>query len=195
LEAKERIIEAILDLELEMFLSVPSDGKSTCQHHPEAFKFHRRLQFCVWSLETLNRYRQDLMRARQKGENLMTAKYARMQGLLPARNTNPLIDEIVRIKKGWQAEMIHRFPAIMDGARPLARAGNEETMTSFESYARGELATYSDATLVSLHADLCDMLERGINASEKIYRLQAEQSGFDSLEAAEAHMQRRKKVK
>jgi hypothetical protein len=195
LEAKQRIIEAILDLELEMFLSVPSDGESDCQHHPEAFKFHRRLQFSVWSLETLNRYRRDLMHARQKGENLMTVKYARMQGLLPSGNTTPLIDEILRMKMEWQAEMIRRYPAIMGGARPLTEAGNDDAWTSFERYARGELEAYSDATLASLHADLRDMQEKGVNASEKIYRLQAAQSGFDSLEAAEAHMQRRKKVK
>lgn len=190
MDAKEDIIETILDMELEMFLSVPSDGESQCQHHPEGFKFHRRLQFSVWSQDTLNRYREDLIRARQKGENLMTLKYARMQGLLTCRNTNPLIDQIVRQKMRWQAEMIRRYPAIMGGARPIG-VGDDETMTSFETYARGELETYSDTTLSSLYADICAMLERGINTSEKIYQLQALRSGFDSLEAAETHMQRR----
>jgi hypothetical protein len=88
----------------------------------------------------------------------------------------------------WQAAMMRRFPAIMGSTRPLDSASDDCWMPSFETYARGELETYSDGTLASLHADLQDLLARGINASERIYRLQAEQSGFDSLEAAEAQM-------
>lgn len=114
--------------------------------------------------------------------------HARMQGLIPPRNANPVIDAIVRIKMNWQADMMRRFPAIMGNARPLDSASDDRRITSFETYARGELATYSDATLAALHADLQDLLAQDINASEQIYRLQAEQSGFDSLEAAEAHM-------
>lgn len=175
-------------MELEMFLNVPGDGDSQCQHHPEGFRFHRRLQFSVWSQDTLNHYQQDLILARQNNENLMTIKYARMQGAIPCRNTNPLIDEIIRIKMKWQEEMIRRYPHIMGGARPLTESGSQDLMTSFETYARGELETYSDATLNSLHADICAMLEQGINASEQIYQRQVEQSGFDSLAAAEARM-------
>lgn len=190
MKEKEQTIEKILDVELEMFLAVPSDGDSACRHHPEGFKFHRRLQFSVWSTDTLNHYREDLNRAQQNGENLMTVKYARMQGLVPRRNTNPLIDDIVKIKMNWQKVMIRRYPATMGGARPLSGFFDDGWMTSFETYALGELETYSDATLVSLHADLQGMLEQGINASEQIYRLQAEQSGFASLEEAEAHMRK-----
>ena len=64
-------------------------------------------------------------------------------------------------------------------------------MTSFEAYARGELETYSDGTLTRLFEDIRTMKAKGINASEKVYRLQAQLSGFDSLEDAETHMQRR----
>jgi hypothetical protein len=195
METKADIIEAIVDLELEMFLSVPSDGQSECQKHPEGFKFHRRMQFSVWSEATLDGYRQDLMLACKNGENLMTVKYARMQGLLPCRNANPLIDELVRIKMAWQAEMLRRWPALLGSGRPLTGSEGDKPMTSFATYARGELETYSDGTLSSLYADMCAMLDRGINASEEIYRLQAEKSGFDSLEAAEIYMQEKNKTK
>ena len=192
---KADIIEAIVDLELEIFLSVPSDGESPCQQHPDGFKFHRRMQFSVWSEATLASYRQGLMVARKNDENLMTIKYARMQGLLPCRNANPLIDEIVRIKMAWQSEMIRRHPAIMGSARPISQSGSGDPMTSFETYARCELETYSDDTLTSLYADMRAMLDRGINASEEIYRLQAEKSGFGSLEAAEVYLQEKNNAK
>ena len=195
METTTQLIDEILDMELEMFLAVRSDGPSMCQQHPEAFKFHRRLQFAVWSDGTLSCYRDDLRRARRSGENLMTVKYARMQGLISPRSTNPLIEVILQIKKDWQADMMRRYPAVMGGARPLDGSAEDRWVTSFETYARGELETYSDATLASLHADLQDLQARGINASEQIYQLQAERSGFASLEAAEFCMQQKRHKK
>ncbi len=195
MDTRADIMEVILDLELEMFVSVPSDGVSPCQQNPEAFKIHRSLQFSVWSAGTLSHYMADLQHAKQNGENLMTRKYAYIQGLIPQWNTNPLIDTIIRIKMDWQADMMRRFPAIMGKARPLESASDGQWMTSFETYTRGELETYSDATLTSLYADIQTMLAQGINASERIYRLQAEQSGFSSLEAAEFDMQKKKNTK
>ena len=191
MEAKAHIIEAIVDLELEMFLSVPSDRESPCQHHPDGFKFHRRMQFSVWSQATLACYHQDLIYARKNGENLITVKYARMQGLLPCRNANPRIDKIVRIQMQWQEEMTRRFPAIMHRARPLTKSSDDDGTTSFETYLRGELETYSDATLASLYEDMSAMQAKGINAAERLYRLQAQHSGFNSLEEAEAKMNKR----
>ena len=98
MDTAAQVIDEILDMELEMFLTVPGDGHSACQEHPEHFRFHRRMQFSVWSTGTLSCYRKDLRRALRNGENLMTVKYARMQGLIPSRNTNPLIDAILRIQ-------------------------------------------------------------------------------------------------
>lgn len=190
---KERFIDTIIDMELEMFLAVPSNGQADCQHNPEGFKFHRRIQFCVWSTDTLASYREDLDRARQNGDNLVTIKYARMQGLLPRRNPNPLIDEIVRIKMDWQKAMFQQYPAVMHGARPLATTPSDAAMTSFKTYAQGELETYSNKTLSSLHADMQQMLKDGINASERIYTLLVEKNGFGSLLEAEAYVSNLKK--
>ena len=188
METTTQLVDDILDIELEMFLAVPSDGQSACQQHPERFKFHRRLQFSVWSTGTLSCYREDLRRAWRNGENFMTIKYARMQGLIPPRNTNPVIDAILRIMLDWQVALMCRYPAIMGRARPLVGNSDDQWITSFETYAHGELETYSDATLTSLYADFMALMARGINGSEQVYRLQAEISGFTSLEAAEVHM-------
>lgn len=193
METRTQLIDDILDMELKMFLAVRSDCQSMCQLHPDRFKFHRSLQFSVWSDSTLSTYREDLRQAIRNDENLMTIKYARMQGLVPPRKTHPLIDAILKIEMDWQDVMIRRYPAIMGSARPLAGDSDNQWRISFETYARGELETYSAATLISLHADLQGMLARGINASEQIYRLQAERSGFSSLESAEAHTRQQMK--
>jgi len=93
----EDIIEKILARELKMFLSVPSARKSSCQDYPESFKLHRKAQFSCWSRDTLESYLSDLEKAEEKGINLMTHKYARMDNLIPQLNSNPLIDKIVGV--------------------------------------------------------------------------------------------------
>ena len=185
---QNRIIEAILDIELGMFLSVNSGQTSGCQGHPESFKLHRRAQFSAWSFDTLSSYLEDLRRAQGSGKNLMRQKYARMQGLIPQENLNPLIDAITRIKIGWQAEMFRKYPALMHSARPLTGDEGDARMTSFETYARGELETYSDRTLELLHADMVAKLDAGINVSEEVYEFLARENGYASLQEAERQL-------
>lgn len=189
---KDRIIDAILEIELVMFLTVNPQPTSSCQEYPESFKLHRRAQFYPWSLETLRSYLEDLREAQATGKNLMRLKYARMQGLIGSENTNPLVNEIVRLKIDWQKEMFPRYPAVMRGARPLSAGGESEQMTSFEAYARGELETYSNRTLELLHFDLLSKLEQGINMSEEVYEFLARQSGYLSLAEAERRLRQRK---
>ena len=188
----DRIIEAIQEIELAMFLTVNPTPTSSCQEYPESFKMHRRAQFAPWSLETLTSSLDDLHAAQDSGKNLMRLKYARMQGLILCLNANPLIDEIVRLKIDWQKEMFRRYPAVMSGARPLADAGEVAQMTSFETYARGELETYSDRTLELLHADMLARRERGSNWSEEVYEALVQESGYPSLAEADRRLAQRR---
>jgi len=189
---KDRIINAVLEIELEMFLTVNPTPTNSCQEYPESFKLHRRAQFAPWSLETLASYLDDLHAAQDSGKNLMRLKYARMQGLIPCQNSNSLIDEIVRLKMDWQKEMFRRYPAVMNGARPLDDADEAAQMTSFETYARGELETYSDRTLELLHADMLARRERSGNWSEEVYKALVQESGYPSLAEAERSLSQRR---
>lgn len=182
---KDNIIEAILEIELRMFLSVNPVQTSGCQEYPESFKLHRRSQFLPWSEEALGGYLEDLSEAEERGENLMRRKYARMQGLLPPIEDNPVIEEIIRLKMDWQRAMFRDYPAVMSGARPLTDENTQAQMTSFETYARGEIETYSERTLGLLHRDLLAMQARGESLSEKVYDHLVRASGYASLEEAE----------
>ena len=182
---KEDIIEEIISRELKMFLSVPSLHKSPCQEHPEAFELHRRAQFSCWSKETLESYLHDLERAQEKGTNLMTQKYARMDNLIPQLNSNPLIDTIVGYQYAWQRSMMKKYPGIMSGGRPLSRAEDSAFMTSFETYLRGELETYSDDTLELLSKDILAKHAQGISMAEELYTCLVKDKGYDSLDEAE----------
>lgn len=183
--ANENIIEKILAKELKMFLSVPSVRKSSCQDYPESFKLHRRAQFSCWSKETLKSYLNDLEKAEEKGKNLMTQKYARMDNLIPLLNSNPLIDRIVEYQRAWQRSMMKKYPGIMSGGRPLSSVEDSAFMTSFETYLRGELETYSDATLELLSFDIMDKNAKGISMAEELYTFLVKDNGYDSLDEAE----------
>lgn len=163
------IISEIVALELAMFLAVPSDGQGNCQDYPESFTLHRKAQFCIWSEETLSSYLQDLQQAQKNGRNLMTIKYACIQGLIPFKNDSAVIDKIIKIKVDWQAEMIKKFPGFMARARPLDAKETKNELVSFRDYARGELETYSQKTLELLYLDCQQMVSRNINGSEAIY--------------------------
>ena len=186
---KELLIEAILEIELRMFLTVNPVRTSACQEDPEGFRLHRRAQFLPWPEETLYSYLEDLRAADGRGENLMRRKYARMQG--PPAESGPELEEIVQLEMAWQRAMFRDYPAVMSGARPLTDDRTREEMTSFETYTRGELATYSPRTLGLLRRDLLAMRARGESLSEKIYGHLVRALGYASLEDAEKKLKAR----
>ena len=185
MEDKKRLIDTIVDLELEMFLSVPADGVYSCQQDPQGFTLHRRVQFAYWSQQTLNSYADDLSKAKSTGINLLTIKYARMEKRIVSRNPNPLIDTIVEIQMRWQHAMIKKYPGIMAAGRPLSKTEDSAHSTSFETYLRGELETYSDATLNLLLRDMSQIEDRGENGSEIIYTQLVRKMGYADLDEAE----------
>jgi hypothetical protein len=164
------LIERILDAELDMFQSVPTHGPNRCLEYPEAFKLHREAQFSIFSNETLKSYFDDIMQAKQEQINLMTMKYARMDNLIPRFNDSYLVDDLAKIMIDWQLQMVKKYPDLMKRARPVESEKDSQSQTSFETYLRGELETYSENTLFLLHCDLKKLLAEGKNGSEEIYR-------------------------
>lgn len=187
---KQKLIAKILEMELKMFLSVPADGVYSCQQNPEAFRIHRGVQFIIWSEDTLRSYMDDLLRAEKEDLNLMTIKYARMDNIIPRKNMSPLIEEIALIELRWQREMFSKYTNLMAGARKLMESGNAAGATSFETYLKGELETYSDNTLSLLHRDLSGLERAGINGSERVYEHLVKRMGYESIEEANRSQKR-----
>ena len=186
---KRKWIERILDLELNMFLNVRSEVPVSCQDNPDGFRLHRRAQFSVWSEETLRSYHDDLLDAEQQGRNLMTLKYARMENLIPPLTVNPIIDAIVQMALEAQRVMLVRYPNILSQGRPLEDNGSAST--SFATYLRGELETYSDRTLELLHRDIQQIGERGENWAIQTYTYLFRELGHESLDAVEERLRQK----
>jgi len=182
---KDKIIAAIVALELEMFLTVPADGSYSCQQDPAGFRLHRKAQFSFWSGDTLQSYLDDLEQAKADNINLMTIKYGRMQNIIPRGNFNPLIEKIAEVQSKWQAEMIQKYPHLMAGARDLSPSQDSADQTSFETYLKGELETFADMTLALLYRDILGLVSTGVNGSEKVYDYLVKEMGYDSIAAAD----------
>ena len=180
-----RIIEQIIALELEMFLAVPAGGENSCQKKPEAFCLHRRVQFTPWSNKTLQSYLADLESAQLEGQNLMTHKYVMMDNPEHQVKQNPLIEKIVLCQLTWQREMFLKYPCVMSGARPLEKSADADSMTSFETYLKSELKTYSDKTLALFYQDITDKQKSDINMAEETYELLVQATGYTSIAQAE----------
>ncbi len=187
---KEKLITQILEIELDMFVSVRSRYPVACQEDPEGFRVMRSAQFVAWSEETLQSYLSDLKNAVDDGRNLMTLKYARMENLIPPLHENPQIDnmlnEIVGVQMAWQKEMFAKYPALMSRGRPLTDSEKQAADTSFKTYLRCELETYSLMTLTHHFRDIMVKRSADENMTEEIYVHMVSELGYSDLEEAEA---------
>lgn len=197
---KERLVAELIEKEWEMFSRVPNaGGPASCQTDPSTFRIMRRSQADTWPEELLLSYLEDLAAAEQAGRNLMTEKYAWMMestfpdefrdiaGHLPAIDEETLerVEEIVAVHVGWKLEMTGRYPLLSNKGRPVR--SNEDTPydTSFETYLRGEVKTYSPATVKLCHAHTLRQKESGINGVETTLLAQVRAYGYASLDEAE----------
>jgi hypothetical protein len=163
-------MDRILAAELEMFQTVATYGVNRCLEHPEEFKLHRKAQFSIFSKDTLKSYLNDIIQAQEADINLMTMKYARMDNLILRFNKSPLVDKVAGIMIDWQLELVEKYPDLMQRTRPIESEKDARSQTSFETYLKAELETYSENTLFLLHRDLKKLLAEGKNGSEEIYR-------------------------
>jgi hypothetical protein len=179
---KEELIHKIIEIEWEMFSSVRNrGGKASCQEQPEVFKAIRNSNFLYWSEATLESYWHDLLEAQKQKRNLMTEKYARMEGMIPSVDTEAasLIDKIVKQECQWLEDIARQAPQLKP-ARPIYSVEDSPYVVSSETYSRGELATYSKKTLELYLQDVLDMAAKKMNRIELIFNAMS-----DKLQALE----------
>ena len=200
MENKNEKIDAIVNLEWEMFSAVNnSGGKAPCQNRPDTFYIMRSSQFETWPLEILNSYYEDVTCAKNSGRNLCTEKYgymmeftvpdefAKIKDFLPAVSSEliPTIRQIVDINLQWEEESAKNYPHMRSNGRPLRKEEDSLNFVSVETYLFCELKTYSEKTINLLYDYTKECKDRGINLSEKILENTALAYGYKSLSQAE----------
>ena len=186
MEAKEQIINDIIQMEWKMFQTTKNiGGRADCQENWPQFELNRRSQFSVWNLETIFCYYQDLKSAEKNEENLVAYKYGYMmldtdpeayetiKDLLPKidEGKKQMIDNLLSILINWCDEFAEKYPCLYQMGRPV-RQTSEMNLTSVEVYARGEMSTYSKNTLNNLLRFYRYSRKTGQNLYEKTLELE-----------------------
>lgn len=194
------IIEKIVELEWKQFDKVVNEGgRADCQDDFETFSIMRKSQYMAWNEELLESYLDDLQQADANGRNLIMEKYARMmKSTAPHKYSElqkalPVLDEeririqeeIIKIQMNWMEDFAKEFPKMASRARRLHTYEDEEYDTSYETYLRGELGTYSDNTFVLYGRFIASLAKEGKNLAYDIMSNTAKLYGYASVEAAE----------
>lgn len=197
---REEMMELIIQREWLDFSSAPNEGgKAFCQQDPDTFFIMRRSQYMTWPDELLESWLADLQYAAQQGWNVMTEKYARMEEstaperyaqichLLPERSDmhRAVTEQIVQIQVGWMEAFAAAYPRMAGRARNIHTAEDTFCATSYETYLRAELGTYSDATLKRYGQFVVSLFRAGENLARKIMENTARLYGYQDIDAAE----------
>lgn len=198
------LIDDIVQLEWQAFGSVQNEGgRASCQEDLDTFRIMRKSQFLTWDAATLGCYHADLERAAQLGRNLIQEKYARMMistapaqyaefaHQLPALSAwqQRSIERIIEIQLAWREEFARHYPRLSSQARLIRTEEDGPAGTSFETYLRGELGTYSEDTLKAYLRMVEDTRQEGGNLSSASMAHTAKLYGYAGLDAAERQLE------
>ncbi len=192
--------EKIIAIEWAMFDKVQNKGgRAFCQDDYRTFSIMRKSQYYTFDEELLRSVLADFSEAAAQGRNVITEKYgymmrytvpdefAEIEGSLPeiSEKKQALIDAIAPIQVGWMEDLANAYPELAGNARRIHTYEDTPYATSYETYLRGELATYSEDTLALYGAFIVGIYREGGNLAESIITNSVHMYGFDSLEEAE----------
>ena len=194
------MIDKVIAEEWSQFDKVENEGgRADCQDDYETFRIMRKAQYMTWSKEMLERFYADLIAAKNSGWNLIMEKYARMM-----QSTNPLgyarlekdlpvinedririQEEIIKIQVGWMEDFAKLYPKLAGNMRTIRTSSDTSFNTSYETYLRGELCTYSEKTMLLYASFIIGLLKAGRNLAIETMGNTAKMYGFESLKEAE----------
>ena len=96
-----------------------------------------------------------------------------------------IIEQIVSIQVAWMEEFAKDYPALADNARSIHTAEDNPFNTSYETYLRGELGTYSDKMLELYGRYVAAYAQEGKNLAYDIMEKNVKMYGYSGLEEAE----------
>ena len=193
-------IDKLVEFEQGNFHDVNNEGgQASCQRDDRTFYIMRSSQFSAWSEEMIDSYMDDLLQAWMNGRNLLAEKYAWMESetapkkfeeikhLLtpPTPAGEEMIEKITEMQVDWMEEYAAKYPYVAAGNRYIRAKDAPPWATSFETYTRGELHTYSERTLALYLAHSLKLKEEGRNMVLEVMETTMKQYGFADLDEAE----------
>ena len=200
---KAELVDKLIDLEWKAFDKVINEGgRAGCQDDHETFYIMRKSQYMLWSREMLESFIADFTAANNNGWNLITEKYGRMEestapeefekikDQLPPLpdDKKQIIEAIVAIQVKMMEEFAAQYPKASCEARSIHTSEDTAVNTSYETYLRGELSTYSDTTLMLYGRFVAEYAAKGKNIARETIANSAVLYGYASLEDMESKL-------
>jgi len=203
LPSHEELVDIMVTLEWNAFDKVENEGgRASCQNDFATFNIMRRSQYLTWSDEMICSYINDFTEANEAGWNLITEKYGRMEestapkkweeikdkfpSISPEKKA--IIENIVAVQTGMMEEFAKEFPKASSNTRVIHTADDTPFDTSYETYLRGEISTYSDDTLILYGRFIARLASEGQNLAKLIIENTALLYGYASLEDMESKL-------
>lgn len=196
------LVEEVIRREWDQFQRTENEGgRASCQGNWPMFHQMRASQFMTWPEDLLRSYLDDLDEANRVDRNLVTEKYARMMASTAPdeyrERIEPFIprlsdervarqERVIDVQVAWARDFRGHYPRLGAAMRVLTTAEDTPEDTSFETYLRGELGTYSDRTMALYEAMVEDLQAAGRNLTEQTVANTVRLGGFADLEEAEA---------
>lgn len=196
------LVEEVIRREWDQFQRTENEGgRASCQGNWPMFHQMRASQFMTWPEDLLRSYLDDLDEANRVGRNLVTEKYARMMAstapdeyreriepFIPRLSDERIArqERVIAVQVAWARVFRGRYPKLGAAMRVLTTAEDTPEDTSFETYLRGELGTYSDRTMALYEAMVENLQAAGRNLTEQTVANTVRLGGFADLEEAES---------
>ena len=196
------LVEEVIRREWDQFQRTENEGgRASCQGNWPMFHQMRASQFMTWPEDLLRSYLDDLDEANRVGRNLVTEKYARMMASTAPdeyrERIEPFIphlsderiarqERVITVQVAWARDFRGHYPRLGAAMRVLTTAEDTPEDTSFETYLRGELGTYSDRTMALYEAMVENLQAAGRNLTEQTVANTVRLGGFADLTEAEA---------
>lgn len=197
---KEELVDAIVKLEWNAFDKVENEGgRADCQNDWNTFSVMRKSQYLTWPKELLESFYVDFVEANDRNWNLITEKYGRMmESTTPeeyakiadrfpvcSEQKRAIVDQIAEIQVEWMEAFAKEYPYMAGNARTIRKETDNPWNTSYETYLKGELLTYSDRTLSLYGRWIVSLKQAEENLAKQIMTNTALLYGYQSLDAAE----------
>lgn len=197
---KEELVDMVVKLEWEAFDQVKNaGGRADCQDNWGVFSVMRKSQFLTWPKELIFSYLADFVEANEKGWNMITEKYGRMEAStcpeeyekikdkMPQISAKKavIVDEIVKLQVGFMEEFAREYPKACQNMRSIHTWEDTRYNTSYETYLRGELLTYTDETLRMYGEFVVDLYRNNQNLAKLTVTNTALLYGYKSLDDME----------
>lgn len=196
------LVEEVIRREWDQFQRTENEGgRASCQGNWPMFHQMRASQFMTWPEDLLRSYLDDLDEANRVGRNLVTEKYARMMAstapdeyreriepFIPRLSDERIArqERVITVQVAWARDFRGHYPRLGAAMRVLTTAEDTPEDTSFETYLRGELGTYSDRTMALYEAMVEDLQAAGRNLTEQTVANTVRLGGFADLTEAES---------